>query len=68
MRKIAERANLRAQIRTQQLTASLRLEITPRMGGVGSVGLLVREEVTTDTSMLHTFLSRLRVHAVAVHR
>ena len=66
--QIAERANLRAQIRTQQVIASLKLDVTPRLGGIGSVGLLVREEVTSDQSLLHTFLSRLRIHATAVQR
>ncbi len=66
--QIAERANLRAQIRTQQVMASVKLEVTPRLGGLGSLGLLVREEVSSDQSELHTFMSRLRIHAAAVHR
>ena len=68
LHQIAARANLRAQIRTEQISAALKLEATSKVAGAGSVGLLVREEVQTDESVLHQFLSYLQVHCTAVHR
>ncbi len=67
LRQIAERANLRAQIRTEQISAALRLEASGKVAGAGSVGLLVREEVQADESLLHQFLSYLQIHCTAVH-
>lgn len=64
--QIAERAHLRSQLRTQQLRAALKLEITPRGAGLGSAGLLVREEWLNNESMLHSFLQRLQVHVSTV--
>ena len=66
--QLAARANLRAQIRTKQIMASLKLEVTPKFGGAGSVGLLVDEEVKSKDSVLNAYVSRLRVHATAVKR
>lgn len=66
--QIAERAHLRAQLRREQIAASLKFEITPRGGGVGSISLLVREEIQNESSLYHQFLSRLQVHCTAVHR
>jgi hypothetical protein len=67
LHQIAERANLRAQIRTEQISAALRLEATGKVAGAGSVGLLVREEIQTEESLLHQFLSYLQVHCAAAH-
>ena len=66
--QIAERANLRAQIRTQQISAAVAHEITPRASGVGSTILLLKEEFASDDSALHQFLSRLRIHSTTVHK
>jgi hypothetical protein len=66
--QIAERANLRAQIRTRQIIASMKLEITPRAAGVASVGLLLREEITGDHSAFQETLRRLRVHCSGNYR
>lgn len=66
--QIAERARLRTQLRLQQIRAGLRLEVAPRIAGAGSTGLLVREEVTEDQSILNEVARRLQMHSVAVHR
>ncbi len=67
LHQIADRANLRAQIRSQQIAAALKLEASGKVAGAGSVGLLVREEIQTDESQLHQFLRYLQVHCTAVH-
>lgn len=64
--RIAEGAHLRSQLRTEQLRACLKLEITPRGAGLGSAGLLLREEWLNNDSMLHAFLQRLQIHVSAV--
>ena len=66
--QVADRAHLRAQIRREQIIASLKHEITPRGSGAGSGGLLIREEIQNDHSLLHRTLSLLQVHATSVHR
>lgn len=65
--QIVERANLRAQIRGQQISALLRLELTPRAGAVASLSLLMREESSSNDSAARKFLSGLRIHATASH-
>ena len=67
LRQVAERANLRAQLRSEQIAAGLKLEASGKLGGAGSVALLVREEWQNDQSMLHQFLRILQVHCIAVH-
>ena len=66
--QIAERANLRAQIRSEQIVASLKLEMTPRAAAVAGVGLLVREEVSSDESMIRRVMQRLRIHCTGNYR
>lgn len=66
-RQIAERAHLRAQIRAEQLRASLAYDIAPRGAGFGSLGLLVREQVLGDDTVWKKFLKQLRIHTVAIH-
>ena len=66
--QIAERANLRAQIRTRQIVASLKLEMVPRALATGSVGLLLREEISSDETALRQTMQRLRVHCTGTHR
>lgn len=66
--QIAERALLRAQIRSEQLAAAMKLEITPRGAGIASLMLLLREEFGSDKSALRRFCERIRVHCTAVHR
>ncbi len=66
--QIVERANLRAQLRSEQLTALLRLEIRPRGAGVGGIGLFVRDEIINDGSLMHQLTSRLQMTCVAVHK
>ena len=66
--QIAERANLRAKIRSEQIAAMLKLEFTPRVAGSASVSLLLREEITSDESLLHQVMARLQVHTGVVHR
>lgn len=66
--QIAERAHLRAQIRSQQLAALFRLEVSARTVGTGSAGLLVREEWLNDESAAHMIARRLQIHASTVHR
>lgn len=60
--QIAERANLRAQIRSKQIIASIKLELTPRALAIASTGLLVREEITSDASTARRVMERLRIH------
>ena len=66
--QIAERANLRAQIRTEQIIASMKLEMAPRVAGIAAVGLLVREEVASDETMMHRAMERLRIHCTGNYR
>ena len=66
--QIAERANLRAQIRSQQIIAALKLEMTPRVAAIASVGLLLREEVSSDETALRQTLQRLRIHCTGNYR
>jgi hypothetical protein len=66
--QIAERANLRSQIRAKQIMASMKLEISPRVAAVGGVGLLIREEISSDESLLNQTMHRLRVHCTGTHR
>ncbi|MBB6253243.1 hypothetical protein [Nitrospirillum iridis] len=66
--QIAERANLRTQIRAKQIHAAMSLEVAPRAAGVGSGFLLIREEILGDESALHEIARRLQVHSVSVHR
>lgn len=66
--QIAERAHLRAQIRREQIIASLKHEITPRGSGAGSAGLLIREEIQNQESLLHQALTFLQVHATSISR
>ncbi len=67
LRQIAERANLRAQIRSEQIAATLKLEMSNRTLGSGSIGLLVREEIKNDESLWHQFLQYLQVHCTGLH-
>lgn len=66
--QIVERANLRAQLRGEQLTAMMRLELRPRPAAVAGVGLFVREEILNDESLLHQFMRRSQLTCVAVHK
>lgn len=66
--QIAERANLRAQIRSKQIIASIKLEMVPRAAAVGGVSLLVREEITSDKTALKRTMERLRIHCTGNHR
>ncbi len=66
--QIAERAHLRAQLRQEQISALLRLEIAPRGAGSVSTGMLVREEVQNDKSAMNSLVQRLRLHVTAAHR
>ena len=66
--EIAEKANLRAQLRTEQLRAAFRLEISSRGAGVGSTALMVREEYLNDESAAHRLASWLQLHCLAMHR
>ena len=74
LHRLADRANLRSQIRTEQLKAiltlqgsQLKLEVGGKVTGAGSIGLMVREEVLEDSSSFHQFLRFLQVHAVTAH-
>lgn len=66
--QIAERAHLRTQIRTQQISAMLKFEITPRVAGVGSAGLLVREQLTENKEALQNIMERIKVHVIGVKK
>ncbi|MDE1150608.1 MAG: hypothetical protein PW843_29005 [Azospirillaceae bacterium] len=66
--QIAERAHLRSQLRAQQIRAGMTLEVAPRVAGVGSGVLMIREEVLGEESLLHEIARRLHVHSVAVHK
>ncbi len=68
LQQVAERAHLRAQIRSEQLAALFRLEVSGRAVGTGSVGLLVREEWLNDESAAHAIARRLQIHTTTVHR
>lgn len=67
-RQVAERAHLRAQLRTEQINALLKLEATGRGTGVGSTVLLVREELLSDESTAHQIARRLEVTCQAMGR
>jgi uncharacterized membrane protein len=67
LQQIAAKANLRAQIRSEQIAAALKLEATGKAAGAVSVGLLVREEIQADESLLRQFLQYLQIHCSAVH-
>lgn len=66
--QIAERANLRAQIRSRQIVAAMKLEITPRIAAVAGSGLLLREEIASDASALHQTMQRLRIHCTGNYK
>ncbi len=66
--QIAERANLRAQLRTEQIMASIKLEMTPRVAGAIGTGLLLRDEIKEDESVMREFFRRLQIHCVALHQ
>jgi hypothetical protein len=66
--QIAERANIRAQDRSRQIMHQLKMEIAPRAAGTGGVGLLLREEITDDESLLHETARRLHIHCIGTHR
>ncbi len=68
LQRIAARASRRAQDRSKKIAVALGLEGTAKGAGTGSVGLLIREEVTIDDSSYHRFLRHLQVHCLAVHR
>ncbi|WP_419728159.1 hypothetical protein [Lichenicola sp.] len=65
--EIAEKARLRSQIRAEQLRGLRLHEMIPRGSGTGSIFLLLKEEFTTDQSVLNRFLRGLQIHCVAVH-
>ena len=66
--QIAERAHLRTQIRTQQISAMLKLEITPRVAGVGSASLLVREQLIENKEALQKIMEQIKIHVIGVKR
>ncbi len=66
--QVVERANLRAQIRSEQLTALRRLEVRPRGAELGGVGLFVREEIINDKSLMNQLARRLQMTCIAVHK
>lgn len=66
--EIAEKANLRTQIRMKQIQAGITLEVAPRIAGGAGTGLLVREEVMEDASGLNQIRQWLRMHILAVQR
>lgn len=66
--QITERANLRAQIRSQQIVAAMKLEITPRIAGSVGTSLLLREEIASNESALRQTMQRLRIHCTGNHR
>ena len=66
--QIAERAHLRTQIRTQQIQASLKLEMAPRGVAAGGIGILLHDEITSKESYLHETARRLSVHLTSVHK
>lgn len=68
LQDVAEKANLRAQLRTEQIRAVLRLDLPDKGAGVGSAVLLVREEYRNDDRALHTLARRLQVHCMAIGR
>ena len=67
LRQIAERANLRAQIRGEQIAAAMRLEMSSKTVGAGSAALLVREEIHNEDSLLQQFFRYLQVHCTGLH-
>ena len=66
--QIAERANLRAQLRTKQIMASIKLEMVPRAAGSIATGLLLKDEIKENESVMQEFFRRLHIHCVALHR
>lgn len=66
--QIAERANLRAQIRSHQIVAAMKLEMTPRIAAVMGTGLLLREEITSSESALRQTMERLRIHCTGNYK
>ncbi len=66
--QIAERANLRTQIRGKQIAASLKLEMAPRAAATGGTSMFLHEEVTNDESALHAIARQLTFHVTSVHK
>ncbi len=67
--QILEQAQLKAQIRSEQLRGLFLHELTPRATVPASLYLLLREELDNDNhSILASFLQRLTFHVVAVHK
>lgn len=66
--QIAEHANLRSQIRAEQIAVSMELEMMPRAAAVGGIALMIREEVVEDESWVRTNAKRLLVNLTAVHK
>ncbi len=66
--QIAERAKLKAQIRTEQLRGLFLHELTPRATVPASLYLLLRDELDPDNrSIIATLLQRLTFHVMTVH-
>ena len=66
--QIAERARLKAQIRSEQIRGLLLHELTPRATVPPSVYLLLREELDKDNhSAIASVLRRLTFHVVTLH-
>ncbi|MDZ5645720.1 hypothetical protein [Nitrospirillum sp. BR 11828] len=66
--QVAERAHLRSQLRAQQIRAGVTLDIMPRIAGAGSAVIIGREEIETESSVLHQIAHRLKMHTVAVKK
>lgn len=66
--QIVEKAHLRTQLRMKQIQASMTLEIAPRVAGAAGTGLLIREEVMEEASVLNQIRQWLRMHVVSVQR
>lgn len=66
--QISEKAYLRAQLLRQQMRGALAYELAPRLAGVSSTGLLFREEIAEDRSLLNEIVRRLQLYSVAVHK
>ncbi|MEE3627489.1 hypothetical protein UCD39_26530 [Nitrospirillum sp. BR 11752] len=74
--QVAERAHLRSQLRAQQIRAAITLDIIPRFAGLGSDGLMAREQFFPDSEpsngirigLSHQVAERLKLHSIAVQR
>ena len=66
--QIAEKANLRAQIRTEVIRAAMVYDMSPRVGATISMALLIHDEVTDKASAARDFIGNIQIHCMGMHK